>query len=150
PHAADDGTDLWVAADLGAHQRPGALKRDHVLGVGQASLTLAQLTERRAVETALDLGTGCGIQTFHLLPPVRHITATDLSARALAFTRFNLMLNAAALGVDPQRLEERVELLQGSLLEPVAGRSFDLIVSNPPFVITPRREGERPEDWYTY
>ena len=150
PHAADDGTDLWVAADLGAHQRPGALKRDHVLGVGQASLTLAQLTERRAVETALDLGTGCGIQTFHLLPHVRHITATDLSARALAFTRFNLMLNAAALGVDPQRLEERVELLQGSLLEPVAGRSFDLIVSNPPFVITPRREGERPEDWYTY
>ena len=31
----------------------------------------------------------------------------------------------------------RLELLQGSLLEPVAGRRFDLIASNPPFVLTP-------------
>jgi hypothetical protein len=29
-------------------------------------------------------------------------------------------------------------LCRGSLLEPVAGESFDLVVSNPPFVITPR------------
>lgn len=150
PHSADDGTELWVASDLGAHQRPGALRRDHVLGVGQASLTLAQLTEREPVDTALDLGTGCGIQTFHLLAHARRVTVTDLSERALAFTRFNLLLNAAALKINPQRLEDRVELLPGSLLEPVAGREFDLIVSNPPFVITPRREGERREDWYTY
>ncbi len=46
PHSADDGTELWVASDLGAHQRPGVLRKDHVLGIGQASLTLAQITER--------------------------------------------------------------------------------------------------------
>ncbi len=46
PHAADDGTEIFVAADLGAHQRPGVLRKDHVLGIGHASLTLAQITER--------------------------------------------------------------------------------------------------------
>lgn len=150
PHAADDGTELWVASDLGASQRPGVLRRDHVLGIGQASLTLAQTTDRRAVDRALDLGTGCGIQTFHLLAHARHVTATDVSDRALGFTRFNLVLNAAALDLDPERLEDRVDLRRGSLLEPVAGERFDLVVSNPPFVITPRRPGETAEQRWTY
>lgn len=150
PHAADDGLELLVASDLGAHQRPGVLRKDHVLGVGHASLTLAQLTERRPVGRALDLGTGCGIQVFHLLAHAQHVTATDISARALAFTRFNLLLNADALGLDAQNLEARVSLRLGSLLEPVAGETFDLVVSNPPFVITPRRPGEQASDQFTY
>lgn len=150
PHAADDGTELWVASDLGAHQTDGALPKDYVLGVGQASLTLAQITERAPVARALDLGTGCGIQAFHLLAHARHVVATDVSERALAFARFNLLLNAPALGLDPEHLEERIELRRGSLLEPVAGEAFDLVVSNPPFVITPRREGEDAGERYTY
>ncbi len=150
PHSADDGTDLWVSSDLGAHQRPGVLRKDHVLGIGQASLSLAQFTERRPVKKALDLGTGCGIQTFHLLDHAEHVTATDISDRALAFTRFNLLLNAQQLGLNPENLGEKVTLKQGSLLEPVAGEKFDLVVSNPPFVITPRHENETAEDQYTY
>jgi len=142
PHASDSSAELWVAHDLGAHQRPGVLRADHVLGIGQASLTLAQITLRPQVERALDLGTGCGIQTFHLLAHCRHVTATDLSVRALAFTRFNLLLNHRQLEVDPARLEERVSLRCGSLFEPVQGQRFDLIATNPPFVITPRAEGE--------
>ncbi|MDN5572372.1 MAG: SAM-dependent methyltransferase, partial [Micrococcales bacterium] len=47
-------------------------------------------------------------------------------------------------------LERRIELRQGSLLEPVAGESFDLVVSNPPFVITPRTPGEDASSRYTY
>ena len=144
------GTGLWVASDLGEHQRPGVLRRDHVLGIGQASLSLAQLTVRRPVERALDLGTGCGIQVFHLLEHCRHVTATDISERALAFTRFNLVLNAAALGLDPDRLEDRIDLRLGSLLEPVAGRQFDLVVSNPPFVITPRTGDGTADERFTY
>ncbi|OMH27000.1 hypothetical protein BKD30_04265 [Tersicoccus phoenicis] len=150
PYEADDATRLWVAADLGALQTDGPLRHDHVLGIGRASLTLAQVTDRRPVETALDLGTGCGIQTFHLLRHARHVTATDLSARALAYTRFNLLLNAAALDLDPADLSARVELRQGSLLEPVANETFDLIVSNPPFVITPRAAQETTDSRYTY
>lgn len=150
PHASDDGTELWVASDLGESQGPGVLRRDHVLGIGQASITLAQTTDRRPVDRALDLGTGCGIQAFHLLAHAGHVTATDVSERALGFARFNMLLNAEALAIDPDRLEDRVSLRLGSLLDPVRGERFDLVVSNPPFVITPRLERESPEDRYTY
>lgn len=150
PHASDADAEIWVASDLGAHQRPGVLRHDHVLGIGNASVTLAQAVIRRPVEHALDLGTGCGIQVFHLLSHCRRIVATDISARALAFTRFNLLLNHRALGLDALRLEDRVQLRLGSLLEPVAGEQFDLVVSNPPFVITPRHAGERAEEQFTY
>jgi methylase of polypeptide subunit release factors len=149
PYAFDE-TQLWVASDLGAHQAPGVLRRDHVLGIGQASLTLAQLTVRTPVERALDLGTGCGIQLFHLLGHARHVTATDISERALAFTRFNLLLNAGELDLDPRNLAERVSLRLGSLLDPVAGEQFGLVVSNPPFVITPRTEETADEEQFTY
>lgn len=142
--------DLWVTSDLSAHQMVGSLPHDHVLGVGQASLTLAGVTHRRSVEAALDIGTGCGIQLLQLLDHAEHVVGTDLSERALDFARFNLVLNAEALDLDPHHLEDRVELIQGSLLEPVQGRSFDLIVSNPPFVITPRCDGETVTDRYTY
>lgn len=150
PYLADNGTELWVTSDMGAHARPGVLRTDHVLGVGQASLTLAQIIERTPVARALDLGTGCGIQTFHLLAHAQHVSATDISVRALAFTRFNLLLNAPALSLNPHNLEERVSLLHGSLLEPVKGQKFDLVVSNPPFVITPRRTNESSTDRFTY
>ena len=139
-----------MASDLAAHQRPGVLRHDHVLGIGQASTTLVQVTARRHVARALDLGTGCGIQTFHLLHHAEHVTATDISDRALAFTRFNLLLNAGQLHLNPADLETRVSLRRGSLLDPVAGEEFELVVSNPPFVITPRSLGEAAADQFTY
>ncbi|MUK01858.1 methyltransferase [Vibrio cholerae] len=148
PYGSDVGGSLWVASDLGSEQRPGPLRHDHVLGIGQASLTLAQTVIRTPVGRALDLGTGCGIQVFHLLPHTGHVTATDISARALAFARFNLLLNAPALGIDPEHLGARVSLRLGNLLEPVDGERFDLVVSNPPFVITPRTGVH--EEAYTY
>ncbi|WP_323959285.1 DUF7059 domain-containing protein [Arthrobacter sp. JZ12] len=150
PYSSDTGGEVWVASDLGSHVRPGVLRADHVLGIGQASLTLAQFAVRQPVQRALDLGTGCGIQTFHLLAHAGHVTATDISERALAMTRFNLLLNADALGIDPLNLDARVSLRLGSLLEPVAGETFDQVVSNPPFVITPRSAGEQAEDRFTY
>lgn len=144
------GAELWVASDLAAHQQPGVLRHDHVLGIGRASTTLVQTTFRQHTKRALDLGTGCGIQTFHLLHHCEHVTATDISPRALAFTRFNLLLNAAELDLDPQDLESRVSLRLGSLLDPVEGEQFGLVVSNPPFVITPRTGGELSSDQFTY
>lgn len=132
PHeAVDDAGDVrwWVASDLGELTTGCELAPDHVLGIGGAGLTLAGLTPRAPVATALDLGCGCGIQALYLLRHADRVTATDISARALAFTAFNAAL--AAVGPD------RLELLTGSLLEPVVGRRFDLIVTNPPFVLTP-------------
>lgn len=132
PHEAEDAhgsVRWWVASDLGELVTGQALAPDHVLGIGRAGLTLAALTPRKPVETALDLGVGCGIQTLYLLRHVRQVVATDISTRALEFTAFNVAL----AGVD----SARVQLRQGNLLEPVASQRFDLIVSNPPFVITP-------------
>ena len=155
PHEAVDDTGevrWWVASDLGELVTGRALAPDHVLGVGGAGLTLAGLTPRTRVGTALDLGCGCGIQTLYLLRHAEHVVATDISARALAFTAFNAALAGVsvtgapgAIDVDPgaDAAPEtapgtgRLELLRGSLLEPVAGRRFDLIASNPPFVLTP-------------
>ncbi len=86
--------DWWVVADLSAGLRPGRpLPPDHVLGVGGASITLAGATLRHPVGTALDLGTGCGVQALHLSTHAQRVTATDLSARALRFAATTAALN---------------------------------------------------------
>ncbi len=117
----------WVLSDVSEVLRPGEpLRADHVLGIGGASTTLALATIREPVGTALDLGTGCGVQALHLATHAATVTATDVSERALAFAATNAALN----GLD-------WELLAGDLVAPVAGRRFDLVVSNPPFVVGP-------------
>ena len=144
PHeAVDDAGEIrwWVASDLGELVTGRALAPDHVLGIGGAGLTLAGLTPRTRVRNALDLGCGCGIQTLYLLRHAEHVVATDISERALAFTAFNAALAGVCVMGDPDAGSGGgggwLELLRGSLLEPVAGRRFDLIASNPPFVLTP-------------
>ena len=124
---ADDDHAWWVASDLSELATRAPLSPDHVLGIGGASTTLASWTPRPQVDRALDLGTGCGVQALHLTAHARSVTATDVSPRALAYAAFNAALNGCEW-----------ELLEGSMLEPVAGQQFELIVSNPPFVITPR------------
>lgn len=131
PHAAavgdeDADTTWWIACDQGEAVTGRPLASDHVMGVGGASALLLRATMGRRVARALDLGCGCGIQALALATHADHVVATDLSARACAFTIFNAALNSVSLDVR-----------QGSLFEPVEGESFDLIVSNPPFVITP-------------
>lgn len=118
----------WIASDLGELTTGRALRTDHVLGVGGASLTLSGLLIPDPVDSVLDLGTGCGIQAMHASRWARRVVATDISRRALAFAELNAALN----GID------NIEFRHGSLFEPVTGERFDRIVSNPPFVITPR------------
>ena len=118
-------------SDLGELALGHALPEDHVLGVGGASLTLSGLMLQRPVARALDVGTGCGIQALHASRHADRVVATDISVRALQLAELNAGLN----GIDS------VEFRLGSLFEPVAGETFDHIVSNPPFVITPRADG---------
>ncbi|WP_371741941.1 methyltransferase [Herbiconiux sp. VKM Ac-2851] len=121
----------WIASDLGESVLGRPLDPDHVLGIGGASMTLSGLMIPTPVDSVLDLGTGCGIQALHAARHARRVVATDISRRALAIAAFNARLN----GIDS------IEFRHGSLFEPVAGERFDRIVSNPPFVITPRQEG---------
>ena len=118
--------DWWIASDLEHHRPPAA---DHVIGLGAASTTLLAATVRREITTALDVGTGSGVQALHLLRHAERVTATDALPRAIAMARLSFALSGL--------LPDAVELLCGDLLEPVAGREFDLIVSNPPFVLSP-------------
>lgn len=122
----------WIASDLDELALGGgALAEDHVLGVGGASLTLAGLQLPTPARRVLDLGTGCGIQALRARRYAEEVVATDISARALAFARLNAALNRAS-GLDTRL---------GSLFEPVSDETFDRIVTNPPFVITPRATG---------
>ncbi|GAB3597322.1 class I SAM-dependent methyltransferase [Microbacterium tumbae] len=127
---ADGVGEWWIASDLDEVALGGPLPADHVLGVGGASRTLAELVVPAPVARALDLGTGCGIQALLVARHAGAVVATDISARALAFARLNARLNGVG----------NVEFRLGSMFEPVAEEAFDLIVSNPPFVITPRGE----------
>jgi SAM-dependent methyltransferase len=106
------------------------LAADHVLGVGAASLTLAQATPRTPVGRALDIGTGCGVQALHLAGHAEQVTATDVSPRALRMAATSAALSGQAW-----------DLRRGSLLEPVAGERFDLVVANPPFVVSSGADG---------
>ena len=80
----------------------------------------------------LDLCTGTGVLAITAAQEGAAATAIDLSRRAIACVRVNALLNGV-----------RVEPLHGDLFEPVAGRLFDVIVTNPPYV--PGASQELPE-----
>jgi methylase of polypeptide subunit release factors len=123
-----DGVDVTVPHDPG---RVGP-DPDLVPAAGAASLTLAAATPRDVVGRALDLGCGQGLQALLAEDHAEQVVATDRNPRAVLMTR----LAAALRGVE-------VDAREGDLLEPVRGELFDLVVSNPPFVVSPGRR-------YTY
>ncbi|MEU4813170.1 methyltransferase [Nocardia fluminea] len=127
PLDAGAGT-RWILSDLDDSMRRRTLSEDHVLGVGHASLSLLRATPTEPVGTVLDLGTGCGVQAVHAAGYAGRVTATDVNARALWLAQATAALN-----------ELDIELLEGSWFEPVAGRRFDQVVANPPFVVGPAR-----------
>ena len=127
----------WIVSDLGELALGGELPDEHVLGAGAASSTLAGITVPADGGSVLDLGTGSGIQALHALRTASRVVGTDVSPRAIRFAALNAALN----GVE-------IDLRLGDLYAPVAGERFDRIVSNPPFVITPRGADGVPA--YTY
>ncbi|MFI1707835.1 DUF7059 domain-containing protein [Streptomyces griseoruber] len=132
PFGGPDGEDWFIVSDLGCAVggAGGIGSRDEgvVLGVGGASTTLAGITVRTPVSSALDLGTGSGIQALHAARHATRVTATDLNPRALHITALTLALSGAPAA----------DLREGSLFEPLPhDERYDLVVSNPPFVISP-------------
>jgi len=120
----DTLNDVLVASDLPSLE---AALPDHASAMSSSTVGLAAMTPRVQVECALDVGTGAGLQALLVAGHAREVVATDVNPRALAFARFNAVLN----GVD------NVDFREGSLFDPVEDETFDLIVSNPPFVIGP-------------
>jgi ribosomal protein L3 glutamine methyltransferase len=90
------------------------------------------------VRRVLDLctGSGCLAILAALAFPRAQVDATDLSKGALALARRN---------VASHRLGDRIALHRGDLFAPLAGRRYDLIVSNPPYVDARGMAGLPPE-----
>ncbi|MDR6976586.1 methylase of polypeptide subunit release factors [Streptomyces sp. 3330] len=136
PYGGPADEDWFIVSDLGcavggaggSGNEGGQADTAVVLGVGGASTTLAGITVRTPVSAALDLGTGSGIQALHAAQHATRVTATDLNPRALHITALTLALSGAPAA----------DLREGSLFEPIRDdETYDLIVSNPPFVISP-------------
>jgi methylase of polypeptide subunit release factors len=103
--------------------------REEVLGLTPPTRALASLTIRRPVDSALDLGTGSGVLAILAADHARHVVGLDVNPRALALAELNALLNG----------RHNVEWRRGDWLEAVTGETFDLIVCNPPYLISPDR-----------
>ena len=114
----------WIFSDSDGSMVHTETRPDHVLGVGQASLSLLRISPSSRAGSVLDLGTGCGIQLVHAVDTADAATGTDITPRCLDLAAATLAVN----GLD-------AELLSGPWFDPVAGRRFDRIVANPPFVV---------------
>jgi methylase of polypeptide subunit release factors len=118
---------VLVASDI---VTTGSDPSDFVPGPSPAAQRVERLTIRKPVRTALDLGTGSGLQALLTARHSERVVGVDVNRRGLAFARFNAALNGLS----------NIDLREGSWLGPVSDERFDLIVANPPYVVSPDSE----------
>jgi predicted RNA methylase len=100
---------------------------DKIMSISLTTLEMANFAVRGHSRKTLDLGTGSGVQALLAAPHSDEVCAVDINPRAVSTADFNCRWNRF----------RNVVCRQGSLFEPVSGETFDLIVCNPPFVISP-------------
>lgn len=105
-------------------------RKNRVMGFGRAPVMVANLTVRRPSRRTLDLGSGNGIHAFLAAPHSDQVVGVDLNPRAVNLAAFNAQLNGLA----------HVQFLEGDFFEPVRRQAFDLVVSNPPYLISPEMD----------
>jgi methylase of polypeptide subunit release factors len=124
---------LPVESFLVASDHPASIEAgdsEMVLWPNPTSKFLSRFAVRRHSRATLDLGTGGGILSLGAAGYSDRVIATDLNPRVPSFVTFNARLNGV----------ENIELRMGDGFAPVAGLTFDLILSNPPFFITPKSD----------
>ncbi len=120
--------DLLLAFDQPKEIEAGA-RPDIVQGMTGSTLSLIHFTVRRRSRKTLDLGTGFGIQAFLAATHSDQVVAVDCNPRAINYAIFNGRLNGLS----------NIEFLAGDTFDPVRGQSFDLVLCNPPFMISSGR-----------
>ncbi len=118
--------DLFILSDDLAHGL------DAVMGFGATTIELCGAAfPRQNVQRVLDLGCGSGTGALLLARRARAAVGVDINPRAVALSKINAAINGIV----------NVEFRVGDLFAPVAGETFDLIVSQPPFVPMPAGVG---------
>jgi SAM-dependent methyltransferase len=97
-----------------------------VMGPSMTTDTLRRALPALEGRSLLDVGCGAGSLAVWAASKGARAVAADLAPRAIEMTRLNALLN-----------DVPCELATGDLTRPVAGRTFDLVVSQPPFLIKP-------------
>lgn len=115
----------WFASDF--MRQHAEAPADYVMGLSPVTRLLASLSPKQRASSVLELGCGAGWLSMQMCRTGIRATGTDISPRAIALARFNEKL-AGLSGI---------EWKQGSWFEPLAGRRFDLICCNPPYVQSP-------------
>jgi SAM-dependent methyltransferase len=118
--------DLVVASDPPHHSVVDP-PPDWVMGVGKTTLELLRIVVPHAARRVLDVGTGSGIVGLLQAGEGRRVVALDVNPRAVAFATFNARLNGA----------DGFSCRQRSIFDGVGDERFDLVLSNPPFVVAP-------------
>lgn len=73
----------------------------------------------------LDMGTGSGVGAIAAAERAARVVAVDVNPEAVRCARINVLLN---------RVEDRVEVLEGDLFTPLGDRRFDVVLFNPPYL----------------
>jgi len=87
--------------------------------------------------TVLDMGTGSGVCALVAARHAARVVAVDISRAATRCARINAVMN---------QLDNRVDIRQGDLFEPVSDEQFDLVLFNPPFLLGEPKD-ERDAAW---
>ena len=118
----------FVVCDLKLFGRHPA--QDYVLGTSISSATLMAATIRKPSRRTLDLCAGSGIQALAAATHSGTVIAAEKNVRAIRLGEFSAILNGVS----------NVEFRESDFYSAVEGERFDLIVANPPYVISPERE----------
>ena len=116
----------YFAADLAGEIRRGG-RNDFVMSVGHATELLAYMAIPSDGGTALDIGSGCGALGILAAGASQEVLASDIAPRSVAFTQFNARLNGVS----------NLQAIEGDMFAPAKDRTFDRMLCNPPFVISP-------------
>ncbi|MEO1527507.1 MAG: class I SAM-dependent methyltransferase [Planctomycetota bacterium] len=92
-----------------------------------AALHLNLVRIQKPVDRVLDLCCGFGLHGLLASSTANEVIATDVNPRAEAFVRFNASLNG----------RDNITAMTGDVLSAVDDETFDLILCNPPFILSP-------------